>query len=177
MRAVPFYEEKQTNPAWIGWIIILSGVGLLTFLTFMFIERYDAAGGAWSKDLTSLLGAAAGSSIALAVAAWLVFINHLTVTITEAGVQYLFVPTFWKPRTVSADAIVSFEVRKLSLWEFLQASRRYKSPLFTSGKKEVCILRTFTVADLALADGRHLLLGTRNPDGIRWALKKLKSAP
>lgn len=176
MRAVPFYEEKQTNPAWMGWIFILSGVGLLTFLTFLFIERYEASGGAWNKELTSVVGAAAGSSIALAVAAWLVFTNHLTVTVTEDGVQYLFVPTFWKPRTVTADAIVSFEVRKLSLWEFLQASRQYKSPMFASRKKEVCILRTFTVADITLADGRHLLLGTRNPDGFRWALKKLKSA-
>lgn len=157
-----------------GWLVVFFGVGMLIFILYSFADSYEASGGDWTKNLSGLAGAAAGSSIAVAVASWLVFINHLTVTITNEGVQYVFVPTFWKARTVAAASIVSFEVRTMSFWEYLSAGGRHKSIPLASRKKEVCVIRSFTVADLALANGRHLLLGTKNPDGMRWALKKLK---
>lgn len=158
-----------------GWMVVLSGVGLLVFLIYLSVDRYEASGGAWNKDLKAVAGAAVGTVSAIAVASWLVFVNHLSVTITNEGVHYVFVPTFWKARKVPVDSIVSFEVRKMSFWEYIDAGGRHKSQQLVPRKKEVCVISSFTVADLALADGRHLLLGTRNPDGMLWALKKLKA--
>lgn len=173
---VPFYDEKQKNPAWMGWLLVLSGAGLLMFLVYLFIERYDASGGQWNKDLKGLIGAMVATLVSIGVAAWLVFINHLRVTISDEGIRYTFVPTFWKSRTVPASSILAFEIRRLGFWEFLQAGGKHKTIRLVERKKEVCIIRSFTVADLTLADGKHLILGTKNPDGLRWALKKLKSA-
>lgn len=176
MTSVPYYEEVQTAPPWMGWTIILSGMGMLTFLLILFVDRFTASAGVWNGDLTGLLGAAAGTAVSVGVAAWLVFSHRLAVWISDEGIRYLFVPTFWKPRKVSVESVVSFEVRKLSFWEYIASGGRRRTFPLAAQKKEICLVRSLTVADLALTDGRRILLGTRNPDGMRWALKKLKGA-
>lgn len=173
MTAVPFFEEKQNNPAWMGWTVTLLGSGLLVFLLYLFAERWYAAE-SWTNELTSLVGAMIGTVSAVAVAAWLLFVNHLRVTVSDEGLEYVFVPTFWKPRSIPVSSILSFEIRRLGFWEYIQAGGKHRSIRIVERRKEVCVIRSFTVADLSLSDGKHLILGTENPDGLRWALKKLK---
>ena len=174
MTPVPYYEEKQTNPTWMGWTVILFGSGLLIFLLYLFADRYHAASGSWTKELTGLVGAMIGTVSAIAVAAWLLFVNHLRVRVSDEGLEYVFVPTFWKPRSIPVSSILSFEMRRLGFWEYIQAGGKHRSIRIVERRKEVCVIRSFTVADLSLPDGKHLILGTENPDGLRWALKKLK---
>lgn len=172
--SVPFYEERQTNPPWIGWLVVFAGVAILGVLLVVFINKYEESAGMWTDDLSGLTGAAAGSSIAIAVAAWLMFIAHLNVSISSEGVMYTYVPSFWKPKRVAPESIQAFEIRKMGLPEYLASGGRKRRLSSVRNNKEVCIIHSFTVADLTLAGGRKLLLGTRNPDGLLWALKKLK---
>ena len=174
MTGIPFYEERQANPPWMGWLLVFAGVGLLVFLGMLFMNRYEAASGVWTDDLSGLAGAAAGSSIAVGVAAWLIFINRLEVTISDEGIRYMFVPAFWKSRLVPSSSILSYELRNMGFWEFVSSQRKLRSRLWHSQKLEVCVIRSFKVVDLTLVDGRHLLLGTKNAEGMNWALRKLK---
>ncbi len=172
--SVPFYEERQTNPPWIGWLVVFSGVAILGILLVVFINKYEESAGLWTDDLSGLAGAAAGSSVAIAVAAWLVFTTHLSVSISSEGITYTYVPSFWKPKHVPPESIEAFEVREMGWPEYVASGGRKRRIASTRGNKEVCIIHSLTVADLTLPGGRRLLLGTRNPDGLLWALKKLK---
>ena len=157
-----------------GWLLVFFGVAILGILLVVFITKYEESAGMWTEDLSGLVGAAAGSSIAMAVAAALVFSAHLSVSVSSEGITYTFVPSFWKPKKVSPESIELFQIRKMGLSEYMASGGRRRRISSLRGNKEVCIIHSFTVADLTLVGGRKLLLGTRNPDGFLWALKKLK---
>lgn len=172
---VPFYEEKQTNPAWMGWAVVIVGTGMLVFVITTLAQKWPANGNLMNDDVKGLLATVAGILITAGVMAWLVFSNHLTVSVDREGLTYLFWPVFWKPKHIPAESLAGFEIRKMSFMEYIASggSRRAIRP--ANPKTEVCIIRSFTVAELRLRDGRKVLLGTTNPDGLGRALKKLQA--
>ncbi len=166
MAPVPYFEEKQRYPQWIPWIGVFIGMGIAAWVVPVFVDRLNNGKG----DLGELLAVIAGIIILIAVLGGLFAVYRLTIAVDQDGISYLYFPTFLKPKRIPTGCIVSFEVRELSFSEIAAEHPKKKS------RKEVCVLYSWTVADLELSDGSHVILGTTNPDGLRWALKKLQSS-
>lgn len=168
MLPVPFFEEKQVNAPWMGWVIVFAGVGTLVVVVVKLSERWYNTG-----SIAELIAGTLGVILIGGSIAWLAFTHHLAVSIDKEGISYVFVPSFYEAKRITADNVESFELRKLVASEMFGAksSSRLKSKL---PKKEICVVAGMLVVDLRLKDGRHVLLGTNNPDGMLWALKKLQ---
>lgn len=155
-----------------GWIIIITGVVMLCFVLVELVKRWVDPSNPDTGGF--LVWAAPGIILGVGVIAWLVLSNHLSVSIDKEGITYVFVPAFWKPKRIEATELESFELRKVTFSE-LTSSGASHDVFKAKQKKEVCVIWGSTVADLHLRDGRQVLLGTRNPDGMLWALKRLQS--
>jgi hypothetical protein len=171
MASAVFFEEKQRNPPWMGWIVIIAGMGMLGFVLVELLKRWVDPN---NPDTSELLVWTPGIIVIVGVIAWLVLSNHLSVSIDKEGISYVFVPTFWKPKRIEADQLESFELRMITFSE-LTSSGASHDVFKAKRKREVCVIWGSTVADLHLRDGRQVILGTRNPEGMRWALKRLQN--
>jgi hypothetical protein len=167
------FEEKQVNPPWMGWLAGCIGVGALAFLFFRIGELWLEAEGELTEDLKDLLGGAVGMSIGFTVLVWMVFSIQLMVIVDREGLTYFCFPLYFSEKRIEAEDIASFRIRKITFAEFLQSGGRRRLFLRGPQKKVICVIRCWTVADLRLKDGRNVILGTTNPDGIERALNKL----
>lgn len=156
-----------------GWLAGGIGVGALAFLAFRIGNLWFAGGGELTDELKDLLGGVAGMSIGFTVLVWMVFSIQLMVIVDREGLTYFCFPLYFTEKRIEREDIASFRIRKISFMEFLQSGGRRR--LFRRGpqKKEICVIRCWTVADIELKDGRNVILGTTNPDGMERALSKL----
>lgn len=179
MASVVFYEEEQRNPAWFMWATVFFGLAMLAFTAITTLQQWEKSG-AMSNDVIKLMVATGGIVITIGLVAWLVSANRLTVHFDKDGITYQLFPNCLKTKRIPVEAIASYELRKMTSMEQLYAGGRYRSArrgLFSRGSsgKEYNVLLGCKVADVKLKDGRRILLGTRNPDGMLWAMKKLLS--
>jgi len=179
MASVVFYEEEQRNPGWLMWLIILFGLGMLMFVMTLMFQRMDSPGEV-NNDIIKLMVGAGGVVLTMGLVAWLISANRLTILVDKGGITYQLFPNCLKTKRIPVEAIASYELRKMTSMEQFYAGGTYRpvrSKLFNqfSSGKEYNILLGCKVADVKLKDGRQILLGTRNPDGMMWALKKLLS--
>ena len=179
MASVVFYEEEQRNPGWLVWVIVLFGLGMLVFTLTMTLQQWENSG-TMSRDVIKLMVAAGGIVVTIGVVSWLVTANRLTVHVNKEGITYQLFPNCLKSKHIPVEAIASYELRKMTSMEQFYAGGTYRpvrSKFFNhfSPGKEYNILLGCKVADVKLKDGRRILLGTRNPDGMLWAMKKLLS--
>ncbi len=172
MASAVFFEEKQTNPPWIGWIVIFFG---MVFLSFVLIELANRWNDPSNPDTSGPLAGCAGIILVVGVVAWLIFNNHLSVSIDREGISYVFLPTFMDAKRIEADQVESFELRKMTFSEFISSTKSKRALHKVDQQKEVCVMKGWTVADIQLRDGRRVILGTENPDGMHWALKRLQN--
>jgi len=169
MASAIFFEEKQVNAPWMGWTAVFVGVGLLVFVLLKLSERWHTTG-----SVAELIAGGIGVVVIAGTIAFLAFTHHLQVTVDREGIRYIYVPSFYEAKRIAASDIISFELRKLTsaeMFESTKASKKLKNKL---PMKEICTIGGWMVADVRLKDGGQILLGTRNPDGILWALKRLQ---
>ncbi len=172
MASAVFFEEKQVNAPWMGWLTVMVGVGMLVFVLIEIANRW----GNPDSNLSGPVAGVVGIVVIVATVAYLAFTHHLHVSIDREGISYVFVPSFYTPKRIPADAVQSFEIRKLTTSELFEGSRQSQNKWKSKApKKELCVVGGWTVADLQLNDGRRVLLGTKNPDGLLWALKRLQN--
>lgn len=152
-----------------GWIVIFTGMGMLGFVLVELTKRWADPS---NPNTSGLLAWVPGIILGVGVIAFFVLSNHLSVSIDKEGITYRFVPTFWKPKRIEVEQLESFELRKIAFSEITSAGASH-DVLKAKQKKEVCVIWGSTVADLHLRDGRQVILGTKNPDGMMWALKRL----
>lgn len=179
MNSVVFYEEEQRNPGWFMWVTIFFGLGMLVFTVTRTLQQWEKSG-AMNNDVVKLMVTAGVIVITIGLVAWLISANRLTVHVDKDGITYRLFPNCLKTKRIPAEAIASYELRKMTSMEQLYAGGRYRPArrgLFNrvSSGKEYNVLLGCKVADVMLKDGRRIILGTRNPEGLMWALKKLLS--
>lgn len=169
MAAGIFFEEKQVNAPWMGWTAVFIGVGLLVFVLLKLSIRWQSTG-----SVAELIAGGLGVVVVTGTIAWLAFTHHLHVTVDREGISYTFVPSFYEAKRIAASDLTSFELRRLTTSEMFESTRSSRKLDKKAPKKEVCVVGGWLVADLRLKGGRQVLIGTRNPDGLLWALKRLQ---
>lgn len=170
MASAVFFEEKQINAPWMGWTAVFVAIGLLVFVLIKLTERWHNTG-----SVAELIAASLGVVLIGGTIAWLAFTHSLVVTIDRGGINYVFIPSFYESKRIQATDVESFELRRLKPWEAVEAAHDAKKAGKKNPKKEVCVVNGWMVAELRLKDGRQVVLGTRNPDGMLWALKRLQN--
>jgi len=170
MASAIFFEEKQVNAPWMGWTAVFIGLGALVFVLLKLSDRWHSTG-----SIAELIAGGIGVVLITGTIAWLAFTHHLFVTIDREGINYTYVPTFYEPKRIAAAELISYELRKLTSSEMFESSKTAKKLKNKMPQKEICTVGGWMVADLRLKDGRQILLGTHNPDGLLWALKRLQN--
>lgn len=169
MPSAVFFEEKQINAPWMGWSAVFVSVGLLAVVLLELSNRWHNTG-----SFAELIAGALGVVLIGGTVAWLAFTHHLMVSIDKEGISYTFAPSFYEPKRISSADIESFELRKLLTSELFASSKSSKWLKGDAATKEVCVVGGWMVVDFQLKSGRHVILGTHNPDGMLWALKRLQ---
>jgi hypothetical protein len=109
-------------------------------------------------------------AIAAAVV-WLMVSTNLVVKIDGGGITYRSNPGGSKEKRIAREAILQYDVRKLKWDELLQSTKSRR--LLQEGKNQIHRLSGTKGLVLTLADDVTIILGTANPDGMIWAMKKL----
>jgi hypothetical protein len=102
-----------------------------------------------------------------ALISWLFLSVKLQVVVNESGVSYKFFPQEPKWVKISKEEIESFTIEKRNLVNTMrhlkQGSEKLKS-MNVNGRAMV---------SLELKSGMKIRLGSANPEGFAWAMKKL----
>lgn len=136
------------------------------------IYQQEADGIPWGEDptdTTTLTFLLAFIVLCAFIGGAIVFLTKLDIRIANDGVHFRFFPTQIKWRLIQRDEIESYELKKLQ-WYDTGRLGRLKSRL--SGRK---VYKTFgsSVVLIKLRSGEQIMLGTGNPEGIGWALKRM----
>lgn len=116
-----------------------------------------------------------GLIILTTLAAWIpvglvLFLARFKIKIDQTGLHYCFPPTHYKWKTVRTDGILSVEVRdKRGFFERIACGYQrsiFRKTVFMNitGEKFVIIRSD---------DGRTLKIGSKNPEAMQHALKRL----
>lgn len=100
------------------------------------------------------------------LATWLMVSIKLHVIIDTEGVHYRFFPNEPRWTTISREEIIDFEVEKKKLFSFGHHRKWFVKT------KSMNVTGTFQLS-LFLRNGKKLQLGSANPEGLRWAMRKL----
>ena len=173
----PYFREEQrfsNGPIkWIFPVIFLISVGPLAYGLYQQL----VLGKPWGDHPSSNEGLILTFVFVflLMTGLWIAFsLSKLQVTIDAEGIHYRFPLFIRKWRTIKKEQIARYEVRKYSPileyggWGYRRRprmrARRNGIALNVSGKIGL---------QLYFADGRKMLIGTRRPDAINRAMKKL----
>jgi hypothetical protein len=170
-----FFEERQKLPGHVVWIVIFTAVAmcvpLLRGLYFRLVLNEPWGNGDFSnKEICLALAFVVGVS---ALVVWLLVSMNLVVKIDSAGITYRSFPGAGREKRVTRQDIHAYEVRKLKWNELVQSTKSRR--LLQQGKSQIHRFSGKTGLVLKLADGVTIILGTTNPDGMIWAMKKLMS--
>jgi hypothetical protein len=167
----PYFEEVQTlrNRSWL-WLVVI--VSMLTALISIGQGLYWqlVEGEPWGNEPMSNAGLIAMFVMLVVVdliVIGLIYNSKLEIRIDESGVHYRSFPKIIRWRTIVPDEILDFQLRKLN---FFQAMRIKK---FQLGDNKVVKLLSPSLVELKLKNGTTVSLGTENPEGIGFALKRL----
>jgi len=106
----------------------------------------------------------------LIASAWLLFGSRLEVRLSSKGIHYRFWPYFRREKMIAVDEIASFEVRQYKPlaeyggWGMKRGSKGAGMAYNVSGNKGL---------QLVLKNGKRILFGTRRPEALQYAVKKM----
>ena len=165
-----YYEEEQhlRNNQWlyVGMLVITMGA-LLPLIKG--IQRQIVNGEPWGDKPMSDNGIIALTVFVFVICClltWLIVSMKLHVIIDAEGVHYKFFPNEPRWSTISKEEIIDFEVEKKKLLSFGHHRKWFVKT------KSMNVNGTFQLS-LFLRNGKKVQLGSRNPEGLRWAMKKL----
>ncbi len=171
MKRIYFKEEQQWSP---GVRILL--LALATGSTVMFVSisywqivRHIPVGDhPMENDKLLTL------SIIMILASWITCIMFIlvrfTITIGDTGVEYRFAPLPYVSKFVNREDILNYTVRKCNPWKEFKGYGINRTPL---KRNRSIILGGNNVLELTTNDGKKIFLGTRKPDLLSFAMKKL----
>lgn len=170
-----FFEEKQKFPGLLSWFIVFIGLAmcfpLLRGLYIRSILHQE-----WNSESMSNLGIIALLSLLLlvnGVVVWLVSSLYLELKIDQEGISYRYFPNHRGFRRINKNAIADYVVRKLTWTERTRGKRRRR--LRGSDESQIFLVNGNKALVINLSSGQKLILGTQNPEGLDWAMKKLMS--
>jgi hypothetical protein len=155
------YEEEQRFTE-VRWVWIASVLVILSPLVIILLDEHHGQENTGLIILTTLL-------------AWIpvglvLFWARFNIKIDQTGLHYRFSPTLYKWRTIRADGILAVEVRdKRGFFERIACGYQrsiFRKTVFMNitGEKFV-IIRS--------GDGQTLKIGSKNPEAMKLALKRL----
>jgi len=97
---------------------------------------------------------------------WILFSMKLHVIIDAEGVHYRFFPYEPKWHLIRREEIIDFDVRKKNIFSRLGYHRKWL-------KSKTMNVNGFAHLSLFLINGKKLKLGSNNPEGLKWAMRKL----
>lgn len=170
-----FFDEKQKLPGLLSWFIVFIGLAicfpLLRGLYLRSILHQE-----WNSESMSNLGILALLSLLLVVngvVVWLVSSLYLELKIDQGGISYRYFPNHRGFRRINRNAIAAYVVRKLTWTEKIRGKRRRR--LRGPDESQIFIVNGSQALIINLSTGQKLILGTQNPEGMGWAMKKLMS--
>jgi hypothetical protein len=168
-----FFEEKQKLPGYIVWIVVFTSLAMCVPLLRGLYMRL-VLNEAWGKSSFSNVEICMSLAAVILVAGlvvWLLASMNLVVKIDGGGISYVSYPMGGRETRIGRQDIHSYEVRKLKWDELLQSTKSRR--LLKQGKSQIHRFSGAMGLVLKLADDATIILGTRNPDGMIWAMKKL----
>ena len=165
-----YYEEVQSykqNP-W-TWVVLLA-ICLAALLSAANGLYWQLLKGEPWGDLSNegLILLSAFPIFLCALISWLILSVKLQVIVDTSGVSYKFFPTVPKWTKISKEEIMGFTIEKRSL---ANALRHLDSEKVKSMNVKGRALMSFE-----LTNGNKIRLGSTNPEGFAWAMKKLFSS-
>ena len=172
-----FFEEKQKLPVTLRWIVIFSGLALcFPFFGGVYVRSIlQEPWGKASWDTGDLIGVILVIVFIVSVLLWLVRAIGMEIKIEAVSVEYRLFPYQGKITRIEKQDIIGYEVRKIRWTEPSQGE--YGKGYRKKSKNQVLVLRGRMAVELKLLGDQKLILGTLNPDRLRWAMKKLMSNP
>lgn len=174
MRRV-YYEETQhlRNSPWIFVLTIALTLGAMLPL-LRGIHQQVGKNIPWGNEPMSDQGLLALTAFIFAISCgivWIFAMMKLHVIIDEAGVHYRFVPNEPKWSTVTREEIIDFAIEKKNLFNGFGHHRQWFIHTKTMNLNGKVLL------SLRLKNGKKIKLGSQNPEGLEWAMKKLIPQP
>ena len=173
MEQIYFEEKQKLSRVWV-WIILMVVLAMtfpldrMLYINLILNEETRLS----TRNLVALLSLLL---ISVGVGVWLAAVFHLDVKIRPSGIYYRYFPHHAKPRLIERQSIVSYEIRKIELKEFIQ-SRRDRRPGRSNGNQVLTVYGD-TVLELVLVGGRKIILGTSDKENVSRAMKKLLDNP
>jgi len=173
----PYFREEQRfsgSPIkWIFPLIFLVSVGPLAYGVYQQL----VLGKPWGDHPSSNEGLILTFAFVFLLMAglWIAFsVSKLEVIIDKEGIHYRFPLFIRKWRTIQKKHIARFEVRNYSpILEYGGWGYRHR-PRLRARKRGVALNVSGKIGlQLYFTDGRKMLIGTRRPDAINRAMKKL----
>ena len=166
-----YYEEEQSlkSNRWLYVCMLTLTLGALLPLIHG-IYWQVVKGIPWGQKPMSDEGIIALTVVVFVIGClvtWLLVSMKLHVIIDTEGVHYRFFPDSSKWSTISKEEIIDFEVQRKNI--FFRFGHHAK--WFTKAKT-INVNGDFHLS-LFLKNGKKIQLGSRNPEGLRWAMRKL----
>jgi hypothetical protein len=167
------FQEIQTlrNIGWIWFLVIIAALGAFVPLAIGMYDQLflDHAWGDKPMSDDGLIAFFIIMIIVTAIVAAVIYLSRLDVQIDEQGIRYKLFPRQLKWAGISPGEIATYEVRKLG---FMQSIILKKGSRFLKSKQVVNLVATNQLV-LQLKNGNKIIIGTNNPEGIEWAMKRL----
>ena len=166
-----YYEEEQNlkSNQWLYVLmLVLTMAAMLPLIHGIYLQVIK--GEPWGDSPLTNEGIIALAFIIFlicCITTWIFICMKLHVIIDTEGVHYRFFPNHPKWSTIRKEEIIDFDVEKKSI--FLRLVHHTK---WFVKSKTLNVDGPFHLS-LFLKNGRKLQLGSHNPEGLRWAMKKL----
>lgn len=170
-----FFEEKQKLPVILRWIVVFTGLALcFPFMQGMYVRSifHEPLGEASMSNMELMILPSIVALIA-GLMAWLVSSMYLEIKIDQSGIFYRFFPHQIKTKRIDKKTIADFMIRKLRWIELVQS--KHAGKFRQSEKNQILRLSGTMALELRMPGDLKIILGTQNPEGLRWAMKKLMS--
>jgi hypothetical protein len=168
-----FFEEKQVLPRYIVWITVFTTLAMcIPLLRGLYIRQ--VLNGPWGKSDFSVGEIYLSLALVLLVGSlvvWLIASMSLVVKIEGEAISYRSFPAAPKEKRISRHEILNYQVRKLHWKELIQSTKSRR--LLQHPKRRIYRFSGRMGLVLNLVDDASIILGTTNPDGMIWAMKKL----
>lgn len=166
-----YYEEEQNlkDNRWLWVLLLIFTMGaLLPLIDGMYWQVIK--GQPWGDKPMSDDGIIALFIIIFIICClvtWIMVSMKLHVIIDAEGVHYKFFPNEPKWSTISKEEIIDFDIAKKNIFSRFGHRRHWFLKTKTMNVNGTVHL------SLYLKNGRKIQLGSRNPEGLKWAMKKL----
>lgn len=172
MRLIYYEEEQNLNHSpWLWVLLLIFTLGALFPLVNGFYWQI-IKGQPWGDKPMSDAGIIALVIAILLLSGFMgsiIVFMKLHVIIDMQGVHYQFFPNERKWNTITKDAILYYEIGKKNIFI------RYGYYRYWFVRTKTMNVNGTVHLSLHLTNGRKVELGSRNPEGLQWAMKKLFS--